>query len=361
MRFLRKARDYFCYCGIGKEEYNAVKKDAYVSNYEVWRILHCVMTAIFSFLFIYSIFNDLFSINRTFYMIACIYSVAVTCVFFCIKKNSIIAQFIIYVSITMLLLFGCFISQNHSDVPATMFIVMLLLVPMFMIDKPYFIIIELIAAAIIFSVWMHGVKPYDVWQMDFINAIIYTILGIFIHVIVNSIRIKEFVLTKKINIQKDMDEMTGLKNKGALTRAINEFLSDKSKNKGILMILDIDHFKSINDTYGHDIGDSVINQFGHFLKAKFSENEIVGRFGGDEFIVFIKNNDSADYAEKIASEIIADTPNNIILPDKDKRIGISIGVAVYNGLENNYSDVFKKADIALYKTKADRNNKFLIC
>ena len=361
MKILRKLRDYICYCGISKAEYYDLKREAYKSNYEVWRILHYVMTTFFTFLFVYSIFNELFSVNRPFYMIAFIYSAAATCTFFFLKKDSITAQFVIYLSIVMLLLFGCFISKTHPEFPATMFIVMLIVTPLFMIDRPFYMAIVISAMSVIFSIWMHSVKPYDVWQADLINTIIYSILGIFIHVIVNSIRIREFVLTKKINIQKDMDEMTGLKNKGALTREINEFLSDKAKDKGVLILLDIDHFKTINDTYGHDVGDSVISQLGEFLKNKFPENAIVGRFGGDEFIVFIKDIDDVEYATAVAKELIEETPKKVLLPVKDKLVGISLGITTYHGFEQYYSEIFKKADIALYKTKADRTTQFHIC
>lgn len=358
MKLLRKLRDYFCYCGIEKDEYNAIKKDAYVSNFEVWRILHFLITATFAFLFIASLLSGMMSSNRIFYMIAFIYYAFATVVFFIVKKNSIIAQLLIYLSISMLFLFGCFISQNQADHPATTFIVLILITPMFMIDKPYFMALELSAASAIFLAWMHAVKSPEIWNIDLANVLTFLFVGIFIHIIANSLRIKEFVLTRKINIQKDTDELTGLKNKGALTRAINAFLTDGATDKGIMFLLDINHFKSINDTYGHDVGDSVIRQIGSFLGKRFVDDEIVGRFGGDEFIIFIKNTDQTNAASEIARSVISGTAENVVLPDEDKKVSVSIGIAVYHGAEKNYSEIFKKADIALYKTKSDRTIPF---
>ena len=361
MKILKKLRNYLCYCGIEKEEYNAVKKDAYVSNFEVWRVLHCLMTVAFAFLYVNSLVVGMMASNRPFYLVALIYSAAVTCLFFFVfKKNSIIAQLVIYLSITMLFLFGALVTQNKPDLPATMFMVLLLITPMFMIDKPYFMAIELAAASAVFLVWMYYVKPFDVWKMDLLNIVIYYFVGIFIHVIANSLRIKEFVLTRKINIQKDTDDLTGLNNKGSVTRQINEFLSDETKDKGLMFLLDIDHFKSINDTYGHDMGDSVICQLGTFLKTVFVKDEIVGRFGGDEFIVFIKNTDDKETAKQTAEMIVTGAAEHIVLPDKDKKVSASVGIAVYHGKEKNYSEIFKKADVALYKTKSDRTVKFNI-
>ncbi|MBR0302735.1 MAG: GGDEF domain-containing protein [Clostridia bacterium] len=195
-------------------------------------------------------------------------------------------------------------------------------------------------------------KPHDVWKMDLVNVVIFAVVGFFLHIISNSIRIREFVLTRKINIQKDTDDLTGLKNKGALTREINSFLADPAGEKGTLLVLDIDGFKYINDTYGHDVGDEVISQLGAFLGTRFTSGETVGRFGGDEFIIFIKDTDDAGSAAETARDVLTGVSDRTSLPDKDKKVSACIGIALYRGEEKNYSEIFKKADIALYRAKA---------
>ena len=360
MKALRIVRDYICYCGIEKEDYNAVKKDAYISNYKVWRILQVFMVLAFAVLMVSSFFSGLMRSNRLFYSYMFLYSAISTCFFFMLKKDSILAQLLIYLSISVLFLFSCYISQNKPNLPATTFIVFLLITPMFMIDKPYFMALELCVASAVFLIWMHGVKPYEVWQYDAANAVTYTIVGIFLHIIANSIRIREFVLTRAINIQKDRDELTGLKNKDALTREINAYLEGGETDKGLMFILDVDRFKSVNDTFGHDVGDSVIRQLGVFLGGCFTRDEIVGRFGGDEFIVFVKGTNDPDTARSTAQKMISGASEAVRLPEEGRKISISIGIAVYNGLETNYSDIFKKADVAMYRAKADPDNRFHI-
>ena len=360
MRTLKKLCNYFFYCGISKEEYNAVKKDAYISNFVIWRILHFLMAATFLILFVFSLFSEMLRSNAYYYFGAFLYSVIAISFFFTLRKDSIIAQFLIYLSISVLFLFGCFVTQNNPGVPACTFIVFLLITPMFMIDKPFFMAIELCAASGLFVIWMYFVKPIEIWRIDLINIITFTIIGIFLNIIANAVRIREFILTREIRIQKDTDDMTNLKNKGALTRKINQFLADPSTSKGIMFMLDIDRFKAINDTYGHDIGDSVIIQLGNYLRAKTGNNEILGRFGGDEFILVIKNTDDIDSAKKLADEIVKGASDNVIMPVPDEKISISIGIAIYQGIEKNYSELFKKADIALYKAKADKKNRFCI-
>lgn len=358
MRFLRTARNYFFYSGIEKDEYNAVKKDAYVSNYVIWRLLHVLLVAAFAFLYISSLFYDLLESNRLFYLFALVYSVVASVLFFVMKKDSLVAQLLIYLSISLLFVFACLITQNKPEIPATTFIALLLIAPMFMIDKPFFMTFELVAASTVFLVWMYNVKPYDIWQMDLINVIIFTIVGIILNIIANSVRIKEFVLTRKINIQKDTDELTGLMNKGALTREIKLALDDSSVNKGLLLVMDVDHFKHINDTYGHDVGDNVIVQLGGLLGRNLADNEIAARFGGDEFVIFIKDTDDPEVARNTAEAIIKGASESVKLPVSDQNVSVSIGIAVYNGLEKTFTEIFKKADTALYRSKADTTKKY---
>ena len=353
MKVLRTMRNYFFYCGIEKDEYNAIKKDAYVSNFEVWKILHFLMAALFGILFIFSFVIEIMESNRMLYLSTFAYSLLIIGLFFIMKKDSIIAQFLIYLTISILFLFGIGLTIRNPESQAVSFIGFLIITPMFMIDKPFFMAFELSAASAVFLAWTYHVKPYDVWQVDLANVIPFTIIGIFLNVIANSLRIKEFVLTRKLNLQKDTDDLTGLKNKGAIIREIERFLADEHSGKGIMYVMDIDHFKSINDTYGHDVGDDVILQFGRCLDELFTGDAIVGRFGGDEFIVFIKNKDDKDTACRFAEDIVKNCAEKVVYAEGADRISTSIGIAIYQGEEKEYSELFKKADRALYEAKAD--------
>ncbi|MBO4366551.1 MAG: hypothetical protein J5843_02710, partial [Clostridia bacterium] len=164
MTFLHTVRNYLLYCGVEKEEYRSLKKDAYISNFKLWRILHCLIAFVFTFLFVASLLFDMLAANLYFYLIGMIYAVAVTCLFFFVlKKDSIIAQLIIYLSISWLFLFAALIAQNRPDTTATTFFALIMLAPMFMIDKPYFMAIELTVASVIYLIWMHGVKSPEIW------------------------------------------------------------------------------------------------------------------------------------------------------------------------------------------------------
>ncbi len=359
-QFFRIIHNYFFYCGIEKEEYNAVKKNVYVSNFVTWRSLHIFMAVVFGLLFFASILIDFISFNRALYFGVFFYSILAISFFYFFEKDSIWPQILIYISISLLFIFSCLLTKNNPTAPGTTFIVLLLITPIFMIDKPFWMTIELVLASTIYLTWMHGVKPQNIWATDLVNVTIFTVVGAFLNIIANSIRIREFILTREINIQKDTDDMTGLKNKGALTREINSFLADKTCSKGFMFMMDIDRFKAINDTWGHDVGDCVIIQLGNYLHSKVKGNEILGRFGGDEFIMVVKNTDDERAAVKLADEIVRGASENINIGKTDEKISLSIGIAIYRGQEKNYSELFKKADIALYEAKADPDNRFYI-
>ena len=84
------------------------------------------------------------------------------------------------------------------------------------------------------------------------------------------------------------DGLTGIYNKRSTEERINEIRDENPAEKGTFVILDVDKFKEVNDRYGHMAGDKVLSEFGRILKAHFREEDVVGRIGGDEFVVYIR-------------------------------------------------------------------------
>ncbi|MBQ7242739.1 MAG: hypothetical protein IJS52_00825 [Bacilli bacterium] len=202
MKIFRAIRNYLCYCGIEKDDFLSVKKDAYASNFELWRILHVLMDIVFVFLLVASFSNSVAESNRVFYIVALVYSITATILLFFIKKTSLFGQILVHASVMMLFVFGSFITSNKPDSPATTFAAFLLVAPMFVIDRPFVMSIELLVASTGFLVWMHFVKAPAAWEVDLLNTIVFTMAGILLHIVAVHVRIKEFVLIRKINIQK---------------------------------------------------------------------------------------------------------------------------------------------------------------
>lgn len=147
MKVLRTIRNYLFYCGLEKDEYNAIKKATYTSNFVIWRTLLFFMASVFAALTVSALLNQLLKTNVLIYLFAFLYSSAVIVFFFVLKKDSRAVQLIIYLSIFLLFLFGCFISRNNPSALATTFIALLLITPVFLIGRSIYMAIELSAAA----------------------------------------------------------------------------------------------------------------------------------------------------------------------------------------------------------------------
>jgi diguanylate cyclase (GGDEF)-like protein len=124
------------------------------------------------------------------------------------------------------------------------------------------------------------------------------------------------------------------------------------------MMLDIDHFKSINDRHGHLIGDEVIQNVAALLHAALREQDIPGRYGGDEFGVLLPDTDlagAAAIAERIRSQIAAADMQSAA----GVRCGVSIGIALADGPGDDVRQWIARADRALYRAKAQGRNRIV--
>lgn len=157
----------------------------------------------------------------------------------------------------------------------------------------------------------------------------------------------------------EMDSLTGLINHQVIMDKIAEKIQKKEyKESDWLIIIDIDNFKKINDANGHLVGDAVLCMVADELKLFFKES-LLGRIGGDEFIVYTENLDRQKLEYRLQY-----LNNNIqgVYKDKDRSlvVSLSIGVMECNGTSRDFSTLFQWADYALYKVKRESKNSFYI-
>ncbi len=157
------------------------------------------------------------------------------------------------------------------------------------------------------------------------------------------------------------DPMTPLFNKRATEQLITECLKNplSSDSKHAFLILDIDHFKSINDHYGHAVGDEVIIEFASELKSQFRNDDIVGRIGGDEFVVLLRNYDRLETIREKLDRLCAKFARKNY-GKQSFHISTSIGAALYPEHGTSYSELYEKADQALYFSKTHGRGGFTI-
>ncbi|MDR9750305.1 GGDEF domain-containing protein [Pseudomonas sp. SZMC_28357] len=155
------------------------------------------------------------------------------------------------------------------------------------------------------------------------------------------------------------DELTGLKNRRAFFEHAQQLYSECQRNQVNLcaVMLDMDHFKRINDTYGHQVGDQVLRQMGLVISASFRDTDVHGRLGGEEFAVLLPDT-SIEVAVKIAEQLIEAIAG--LMTDPVHGITASLGVASTATGDNDLHSLMHSADQALYRAKALGRNQVVV-
>ena len=172
---------------------------------------------------------------------------------------------------------------------------------------------------------------------------------------------EERKIQEKLKYLATTDSLSGLYNRAEfMNLAQREFAKAKRNNEEIsLLMMDLDNFKIINDTFGHAAGDEMIREMGNIIKANFRKTDIAGRIGGEEFAVLLKNA-SLEEAKKVAEQFRETVSGRKVDCGKQKiSFTVSIGVAAISSNAdkiNNIEDILKMADGALYKAKDKGRN-----
>lgn len=157
--------------------------------------------------------------------------------------------------------------------------------------------------------------------------------------------------TERLLIEAQSDALTGLYNKNAIRDLVEHTLQTSPHLAQPLFMLDIDNFKGVNDQLGHLFGDAVLMDISSKLKRLFRRDGAVGRIGGDEFVIMMQADCSAEEAVNRAEEICNVFRHTYSGEKKDYKISCSIGIAL-SAAQDNFDTLFHRADLALYRAKS---------
>lgn len=205
-----------------------------------------------------------------------------------------------------------------------------------------------------------GILIFASEKRNIFNAAIRTFLSIIANQA--TVIIENAMLYEKTQWQALSDGLTEIANHRFFQETLNNFIENcQSKNEPFsLLIIDIDFFKKINDTYGHQYGDRVLKKIAQLLKTNVREEDFVARYGGEEFAVILKKCDEKDAykaGEKIRKRV---EKNKWLMDNKKINITISIGIACFPNQANSKDALIKAADSALYKAKEEGRNKTVV-
>lgn len=157
------------------------------------------------------------------------------------------------------------------------------------------------------------------------------------------------------------DHLTGLLTRRAFSEEVKRIESayERIKTQYAIIFFDLDHFKKLNDTYGHECGDVVLSTFGKILNKSVREHDIVGRYGGEEFVAIIHfnlNRELLQFLKRIKTIV---TENSFLYKEKKIKVTFSAGVAIRSSFDT-YENTLQKADMLLYQAKENGRNKIIL-
>ena len=158
----------------------------------------------------------------------------------------------------------------------------------------------------------------------------------------------------KLQLEKrsKTDSLTGLLNKQETESEITDIIDNATDNtSGALMMIDVDKFKEINDSFGHAAGDRVLTAIGNILQKTFKGMDIKGRIGGDEFMVYLRDVQKSETAIKLASKISDKVKRLFPHEPLGSCVSLSIGISIFPEHGKKFEDLYRAADTALYHVK----------
>ena len=166
---------------------------------------------------------------------------------------------------------------------------------------------------------------------------------------------------KQLEQQVINDELTGLLNRRGFLKSLKEHLKfhKRKKQTAAILFIDLDQFKNINDSMGHDAGDELLKKVSDILNKSVRETDIVARFGGDEFVIGLLDISAPEDAANISNKIIDEISKPFVINQIEVFIGASIGVTFYPNDTELLTDLLKNGDNAMYQAKKTGKNRYV--
>ena len=269
--------------------------------------------------------------------------------FLCLIFDAIILSFCMAVDVF----------ASYTTLASYMPMMYIVLPTLFIIPQKY-IYAMLSATELLYLIMENHFKVPEVAQYDIFNSIVGFVFSVVIIQIILNLRLKDYRLRQRYQDLSTRDALSGMLNKEFFREAVDEYLDTKGmRTPHAMCIVDMDDFKLINDNYGHNMGDKLLQLEGRILSETFRSTDILGRFGGDEYVVFIK--DTAD--RKVLSEK-ADLIQTKLQQRASEELSVetscSIGFVTAEAGKHSYDELFEFADRALYQAKNNGKKTYRI-
>lgn len=219
-----------------------------------------------------------------------------------------------------------------------------------------------IAAFVVRSKFPQLNMANDNMELDTLFSFVIAFIGIMVAVAIVIVQFERQAkqlseMGEELTLAVNTDPLTEIRNRRYLMQYLEKQTAQMGDEKHCAVLIDLDLFKSVNDTYGHVFGDKVLKQFADTVKKNLGENDLIARFGGEEFMILF----GTDNEEEIITTMDTISEEYAIFSEKEKgkKFTFSAGAALY-GKSSSITDIFTTADKRLYKAKAAGRNMIVM-
>ena len=217
-------------------------------------------------------------------------------------------------------------------------------------------LLQLLSYAGLYLAW-NANPNVDVTGTRMLFSTLFLMVSLVTYYTMNRTRVSLIMGKEETQRAADTDLLTGLTIRLAAQDEIEEHL--KTDDHGVMMLLDLDRFKSVNDRLGHQMGDKVLVDVAADLKKMFRNSDVLSRLGGDEFVVYLKSVPEKEWALQRASQVVREVRRWVGNGTTNIQVTASVGIVMTDMVARNYDDLYRAADIAMYTAKAEGGNKAL--
>lgn len=201
--------------------------------------------------------------------------------------------------------------------------------------------------------------PPDECWLNIMHVTLALVLGVTMAHHSLTVRVSELVLRERLLGQRDTDGLTKVMNRRAAEERIRAVLA-QSHTTSVMIMLDVDNFKRINDQYGHTYGDHVLEELSAVLRSSFRSSDIISRLGGDEFMVFAVAVPDEKWAQERAADVLKKLSQAELLGKGPARVSVSMGIVLTPKYGTGFDELYRKADHALYAAKRQGKNCYCV-
>ena len=268
------------------------------------------------------------------------------------SRNLLLAAgYLLTISTYMLSLYG--VKEFNSD---AFWIGTLVAVGCYLYDYAWRIsALQILSFLAIRIIWMADGVQVDLTRNVF--SFIYLIISLVTFYMLNRTRTTLILGREETREASETDLLTGLTIRMAAQKEIEAHLT--TDEHGVLMLMDLDRFKSVNDRLGHQMGDKVLVDVASDLKKMFRNSDVLSRLGGDEFVVYLKSVPEKNWAQQRAEQMVQQVRRWVGNGTTNIQVTASIGIVMTDMVARNYDDLYRAADIAMYTAKHEGGNKAL--